>query len=425
LDLKFFSHRFWYFVWFIALPAAAAALSAWVLSRLNYFDGPWHVLLAFAVFAVLTYAIRDRLPWWSSSDSKTSSRRIAREAKHLSKETSRMLRRHGQKLDDDVRTQIVELRNRLVRALEDGEGDAVVRAFRKLDVQVDKHLAFARKSTVREYAESIGVAVFVALLLRAFVVEAFKIPSGSMIPTLQIGDHIFVNKFVYGLRIPFTYRFIRHSSTPRRGDVIVFIFPMEEVKDFIKRIVGVGGDVLEMRNGTLFVNGREVEQCPVREVVYEERDEITNQAREQRGFLYLETMDQGDGDRIQYHVLYNGSPSDQRENWGPERVPPGQVYVMGDNRDNSHDSRRWGGVPLENIKGRAWVIWWSNGPGAGLRLRFDPIMDSRPELSRADRTALSRCDEPAARAGPGEHDLETQEEDAERPVEDQRDADAR
>jgi signal peptidase I len=400
LDLKFFTHKLWYFVWFVALPAAAAALSAWVLSRLNYFDGPWHVLLAFAIFAILTYAARDHLPWWSSSDSRTNTRRIVREARHLTKETNRMLRRHGHKLDADVRTQIVELRNRLVHTLQNEESDGVVRAFRKLDVQVDKHLAFARKSTIREYAESIGVAVFVALLLRAFVVEAFKIPSGSMIPTLQIGDHIFVNKFIYGLRIPFTYRFLRHSAAPRRGEVVVFVFPQDERKDFIKRIVGVGGDVLEMRNGVLFVNGHEVDQCLVREVAYRERDEVTNQEREQNGFLYLETMDQGGGQRIQYHVLYNGSASDQREDWGPERVPPGQVYVMGDNRDNSHDSRRWGGVPLENIKGRAWVIWWSNGPSAGLRLRFDPIMDERPELNRADTQALDRCRDdapPAAR----------------------------
>jgi signal peptidase I len=256
---------------------------------------------------------------------------------------------------------------------------------------VEKHLSFARKSTFREYAESIGVAVFIALLLRAFVVEAFKIPSGSMIPTLQIGDHIFVNKFIYGIRIPLTYHFIRHNASPRRGEVIVFVFPQDESKDFIKRIVGVGGDVLEMRNGVLFVNGQEVEQCPVREIVYSERHELTGREHEQRAQLYLETMQQEDGQAIQYHVLYNPTEESRRESWGPERVPPGQVYVMGDNRDNSHDSRRWGGVPLENIKGRAWVIWWSNGPGSDLRLRFDSIMNERPTLSSEDRNALRQC----------------------------------
>ncbi len=381
-------------MWFIALPAVAAGFSAWILSRLNYFDGPWHVLLAFALFAIITYALRERLPWWSSPDSKTSTRRIVREARHLNKDTNRMLRRHGHKIEPDVRDNIVELRNNLVKTLDAANSDAVIRAFKKLDVQVDQHLSFARKSTIREYAESIGVAVFIALILRAFVVEAFKIPSGSMIPTLEIGDHIFVNKFVYGLRIPFTYRFIRHNSTPRRGDVAVFVFPQDESKDFIKRIVGVGGDVLEMRNGVLWVNGNEIQQCPVEEVEYVERHELTGREQRMHGQLYLETMDQGDGESIRYHVLYNPTNGEERENWGPERVPLGQVYVMGDNRDNSHDSRRWGGVPLENIKGRAWVIWWSNGPSSGLRLRFDGIMDQNPELTSEDRDALRRCEGP-------------------------------
>jgi signal peptidase I len=395
LDLRFVTHRFWYFVWFVALPAAGAALSAWVLARFNYFDGPWHVLLAFAVFAIVAYAVRDRLPWWSSPDGSTSTRRIRKEARHLAKETDRLLKRHGSRVDPEARKQVAELRARLLEALEEKNPELIVRAFRKLDVQVEKHLAFARKSTVREYAESIGVAVFVALLLRAFVVEAFKIPSGSMIPTLQVGDHIFVNKFIYGLRVPFTYYFLEHNSAPRRGEVIVFVYPQDESKDFIKRIVGVGGDVLEMRNGVLFVNGREVPRCPLRELEYREVDDMTGNEQAQRGQLYIETMDQGDGHSIQYHVLYNAGMV-RGEDWGPERVPPGQVYVMGDNRDNSHDSRRWGGVPLENIKGRAWVIWWSNGPESRLRLRFDTISNQEPELSSQDRAALARCEAPSS-----------------------------
>lgn len=391
MDLKSLVRRFWYFVWFIGVPAALAAVSALVLDFLGYFDGPWHVLLAFAVFAILTYAVRERLPWWSSPEGGTSARRIAREAKHLSRETRKMLRRHGAKLDDEVREQIAELRHRLVKALEEKDPDGIRRAFRKLDVQVERHLAFARKSTLREYAESIGVAVLIALLLRAFVVEAFKIPSGSMIPTLQVGDHIFVNKFVYGIRMPMTYSYIRHNSAPRRGDVIVFVYPQDESKDFIKRIMGVEGDVLEMRDGVVYVNGREVPRCPVREFDYQERNELTGAIERQQGELFIETMDQGDGHTVQYHVLYNRYGPGEGEDWGPERVPPGQVYVMGDNRDNSHDSRRWGGVPLENIKGRAWVIWWSNAPGAGLRLRFDAITRGRPPFGDEDRAAIARC----------------------------------
>lgn len=391
MDLKFITYRFWYFVWFIAIPALAAALSALVLRRLEYFDGPWHVLLAFALFAILAYTFRDRLPWWSSPEEKISVRRLRKEGKHLAKETNKLLRRHSKKLSPDVRKLIAQHRTTLLEALEESDAEAIKRALRKLDTQVERHLAFARKSTAREYAESIGVAVLVALLLRAFVVEAFKIPSGSMIPTLQVGDHIFVNKFIYGLRIPLTYWYVEHNSSPRRGDVIVFAYPQDESTDFIKRIVGVGGDVLEMRDGVLYVNGQEMPRCPVREVEYNEVDDMTDRERTQRGQLYVETMDRGDGETIQYYVLYNAGMI-RGEDWGPERVPPGQVYVMGDNRDNSLDSRRWGGVPIENIKGRAWIIWWSNGPSTAMSPRFDTIMDVEPEMTSQTREALEQCE---------------------------------
>jgi signal peptidase I len=398
LDLKFLTQKFWYFIWFVALPAMAAGVSAWVLSQFNWFDGPWHVLLAFAVFAVVNYAYRDHFPWWSSPEGQLNARRTQREGELLAKETKRILKRYGRRLSPDTRGEVDRLLQSLETALKEPRPEAIEKGMRRLDSYLQRQLSFARKSAFREYAESIGVAVFIALLLRFFVVEAFKIPSGSMIPTLQIGDHIFVNKFVYGVRLPLTYHFIKENASPRRGEVIVFVFPQDEDKDFIKRIVGVGGDVLEMRDGVLFVNGEEVSQCPVNEVAFHERDELTGRQRQQRGQLFLETMPQGDGESIQYHVMYNPLDDGPRENWGPERVPPGQVYVMGDNRDNSHDSRRWGGVPLENVKGRAWVIWWSHGPTSALRLRFDRIMRSQPLLSTEEQAALQRCD-----SGPNHH----------------------
>ena len=123
---------------------------------------------------------------------------------------------------------------------------------------MDAHLAFARKSTVREYSESIGVAVAVALFLRAFVVEAFQIPSGSMIPTLEVGDHIFVSKFSYGLSIPFTDTKILQYAEPKRGDVIVFKWPNDHSIDYIKRVVGLPGDVIEMKQEELYINGKPV-----------------------------------------------------------------------------------------------------------------------------------------------------------------------
>jgi signal peptidase I len=180
------------------------------------------------------------------------------------------------------------------------------------------------KSTVREYAEALGVALLLALVIRTFVVQAFKIPSGSMLPTLQIGDHILVNKFIYGPRIevPLTqYSFgqLPGLREPRRGDVIVFVYPKERDKDFIKRIVAVEGQTVEVRGTRLLVNGSVVEDPNAH---YVKRD----------------------------HVAY-----------GPYQVPAGHVFVMGDNRDESYDSRFWGPVPLEDIKGLALVIYWSWG----------------------------------------------------------------
>ncbi len=172
-----------------------------------------------------------------------------------------------------------------------------------------------KKSVVREYAEAILIAVLLALLIRTFVVQAFKIPSGSMIPTLLVGDHILVNKFIYRFR------------DPARGDVVVFKYPVEEHRDFIKRVIGVGGEDVYIKDRQVFVNCRPpAPSCePIKEpwAYYEDR-------------LGLGT-----------------------ETFGPVHVPPGSYFVMGDNRNNSQDSRYWGFVKREKIKGRAFVIYWS------------------------------------------------------------------
>src|SRR5262249_28885192 len=143
-------------------------------------------------------------------------------------------------------------------AMTAGDVDRLRKANLTLDETMDDHLSFARKSTFREHAESIGVAIAVALLLRAFVVEAFQIPSGSMIPTLEVGDHIFVSKFSYGLSIPFTDTKIFKYAIPKRGDIIVFKKPGETDTDYIKRVIGLPGDTVETRQGQLYVNGNEI-----------------------------------------------------------------------------------------------------------------------------------------------------------------------
>ncbi len=180
-----------------------------------------------------------------------------------------------------------------------------------------------RKSFWRENFEAIIIAVILALLIRTFVVQAFKIPSGSMLETLQIGDHILVNKFIYGTRVPFTNIKLLPVRKPERGDIIVFKYPVDEKRDFIKRVIGVPGDVIEIRNKIVYVNDVELEDDDY--VVY--RDE---------------TVIPG-----------------QRDNFGPETVPEDSYFMMGDNRDGSFDSRFWGYVKEDEILGKALIIYWS------------------------------------------------------------------
>lgn len=182
------------------------------------------------------------------------------------------------------------------------------------------------KSTFREYAEAIGLALLLALFIRTFIVQAFKIPSGSMIPTLQIGDHILVNKLAYGIRIPFWGQYIVQFGKPQRGDVIVFVFPEDRSKDFIKRVIGVGGDLVEIRDKRVYINGRPVK----------------------------DTHAHFEGDDSP-----GGGPVYIRDDYGPRRVPGGHVFVMGDNRDRSYDSRFWGFVKLQEVRGKAFLIYWS------------------------------------------------------------------
>ena len=287
-------------------------------------------------------------------------RRIRRESRHILREVHRILRRHAARVSDETEQEIREAAADLEHSRNAGEYGRLRRKIERVDRLIDKHFSRYRKSAMREYVESIGIAVLIALLLRAFVVEAFKIPSTSMIPTLKVGDHIFVSKFIYGLRIPWTnIKFF--TQQPKRGEVIVFIYPKEPDKDFIKRVVAVGGDTVEVRNNLIYVNGEAVERRRL--------DEPCRYPDTQEGFedwsyrgcvLYEETVE---GNR--YNVVQDADsiPDD----FGPFEVPDGYVFVMGDNRDNSHDSRGWGPVPLSYIKGKALIIWWSRGLPHGVR----------------------------------------------------------
>jgi len=194
----------------------------------------------------------------------------------------------------------------------------------------------SKKPWYREYSEALIVAAVLALIIRAFVVQAYKIPSGSMEDTLLIGDHLLVCKFIYGTRIPFTDVSIPGLKDPARGDIIVFEFPEDadvswwKRRDFIKRIVGLPGDQLEIRDKKLYVNG---ERYAIEQTVH--KDPRT---------IYPGTMP---------------SPQDRRDFMPALQVPPGHYFVMGDNRDNSYDSRFWGFVAEDKIKGQAFIKYLS------------------------------------------------------------------
>jgi signal peptidase I len=211
-----------------------------------------------------------------------------------------------------------------------------------LDKQTSTSTKLKKKSTFREYFEAAVIAVLLALFIRTFIVQAFKIPSGSMKPTLLIGDHILVNKFIYGIKIPFTDRYLIQLKRPKRGDIVVFKWPVDENKDFIKRVIGIGGDEISIIDDILHINGKKI----ATQYVENYRDRNLTQAKK-----YVEFLGE-----CKHYILDEYT---KHENQGPVKVPEKSVFVMGDNRDNSHDSRYWGFVSLNKIKGKAIIIYWS------------------------------------------------------------------
>ncbi|MBQ4566671.1 MAG: signal peptidase I [Desulfovibrio sp.] len=181
-----------------------------------------------------------------------------------------------------------------------------------------------RKPLWLEYAEALVVALVLALFIRTFVLQSFKIPSESMLQTLQVGDYLLATKFSYGLKIPFTDYYFYEGDDPQRGDIVIFEYPKDPGMDFIKRVIGLPGDVIEVRDKQLYRNGEAVQESYVQ-------------------FLQPNVVEP------------------VRDNYGPVTVPPGKYFVMGDNRDNSMDSRSWGFVDRKAIHAKAWRIYWSWG----------------------------------------------------------------
>lgn len=181
------------------------------------------------------------------------------------------------------------------------------------------------KSKLREYAEAIIIAVVIAFFIRTFIIQAFKIPSGSMKPTLQIGDHILVTKFSYGIKIPILRKLLISISDPKRNDIVVFIYPEDRSKDFVKRVIGIGGDTIEIKNKKIYLNG----------------------------------LPYNDGKGVYTDDMIIPGAAQPRDNFGPVTVPPESIFVMGDNRDQSYDSRFWGFVDKREVLGKALIIYWS------------------------------------------------------------------
>lgn len=214
-----------------------------------------------------------------------------------------------------------------------------------------------------EYGASFFPVILVVFVLRSFVVEPFKIPSGSMIPTLQVGDFILVNKFTYGIRLPVINKKIIDLNQPQRGDVMVFRYPEDPSLDYIKRIVGVPGDKVEYQNKRLTINGKPVEQVRVDDYLHPERLYYSQQYVERvNGFDHRILTDKDAPAFIMDVARFPGRENCLYNNAGVIcTVPKGQYFVMGDNRDNSRDSRYWGFVPDENIVGKAFFIWLNFG----------------------------------------------------------------
>jgi signal peptidase I len=408
VNAKLSRYVFWP-LWFVVVPLVLCILVVWLVKPTQDFTPvtlfehfQWEVrdqqvpayILFFTIFEMVLYSYRHSLPFVGGpggpgrSDIPKGMREDYEHAGQLLDEAERILRKNRARVErelpvssrEELREAIEELREAMAaKPFEPGPFSA---AYERASRLVAHRLGPWQKGEFREYVESIAVAVGVALLLRSFVVEAFKIPSGSMLPTLQIQDHIFVNKLAYGPAIPWTNLRLFNSLPPARGDIMVFEYPdpnpNNERQDFIKRVIAVQGDTLSVENGHPLINGWRIPNCRIG--MYEYHEGTDPQLK--RSELYMEFL--GPYAYITQYEEDRGSEPHQ----GPYHVKQGETWVMGDNRNNSSDSRAWnggrgGGVPDANIKGRAMFVWLSFGSDGGVTWdRLATNVLGRPRLPK-------------------------------------------
>lgn len=207
---------------------------------------------------------------------------------------------------------------------------------------------------IREWGEALIIAIVLALFIRAFFLQAFKIPSGSMLETLQIGDQLLVNKILYGVKIPFTDILLINFSDPKHNDVIVFEYPKDPSKDYIKRVIGVPGDTIEIRDKELYRNGEKIEESYI-----QHKDPRIKKRPEDPNSLALAKEQEFLAEGGMYEKYFDSGFTWIRDNFGPITVPENHYFVMGDNRDSSQDSRYWGFVHRNKVVGKAWILYWS------------------------------------------------------------------
>lgn len=439
-------------LWFVVIPLCLAALTVSLLGsgdaaipegwvgRIRFFVQDQKVpsvIVFFTLYEMLFYQIRyslplsERLGVAGRAGLPKDLRRDFEHAGQMMEEVKAILRKNHKEVEDKLppanRAELDQAMERLSRAMsqEAFDREEFKSAYHEAMDLAAKNLAPWQRGEVREYTESILIAFAVALLLRAFLVEAFKIPSGSMLPTLQLEDHIFVNKFTYGPTLPFTRSRLLSDLPPERGDIVVFEYPDPNPNsprpDYIKRAIALPGDTLETIDGHPVINGWTVPNCYVGKYEFLSEGDYPD-----KGELFLEFL----GDES-YLTFYRGA--DQRETGvqgvrqGPFHVKEGEFWVMGDNRNNSNDSRLWqnadgrtgAGVPFENVKGRAMFVWLAfnktgrDAFGVTWDRLFTDVM-GRPRLPKEAPEALkaridsclSQRPEHTTPPGPAERELE-------------------